>query len=424
MSRERSKVFSISLYLCCILFLFSALFHGSRYLRKFTRQLGDHTVGPTVQEELSHFAFSQLEYWRGKTFNASNIEQYDIHKSYVFVAKVENSSLHIPEYVDQEHEYVNNIKFLLNAIQEILKEDNDIKDTVLLFNLLDEPRLPNKARCLESGMLDNIRQHHGLSLDLLETEKKLADFPILSPAVIPFCFHDILVPFGDLLDPVSVKSWRANAINMCNWSNSMKRMKTALFRGSLTGNSLENGRNHRLKLAKLCDNNESLQWRNALAKNCCDFSVQEPLEDGPLCDVAFTEQAELRKENISHFASPAFYIPMQQWDRLTYFILDIDGFSYSRRLAYLCFADVDIIRGGLFDDVLLHLLRNGTDYIHLSPDMHNLYSSLMTLRQDDILAQDMCQNKYTRCQSVVTYENMKFYLKKLLEMYSQQIRFL
>ncbi|GJD12356.1 hypothetical protein Gasu2_64460 [Galdieria sulphuraria] len=122
--------------------------------------------------------------------------------------------------------------------------------------------------------------------------------------------------------------------NFCQWE-SQSRLKTALFRGSLTGYSVPENRNHRLKVAQMCDNNESRILREYLKEG--NFSnLYARFKDGPLCDAAFTEAFEwlAYAENLT---SPKFSIPMERWDEISYFVLDIDGNSYSRRLAISVF---------------------------------------------------------------------------------------
>jgi len=208
--------------------------------------------------------------------------------------------------------------------------------------------------------------------------------------------------------------------NVCQWEPE-SRLKTALFRGSLTGWSVDQNRNHRLKVARMCDNEESRSLREYL-KEGNFINLRAKFQDGPLCDAAFNDAMEWLSyaENIT---SPNFSIPMDRWDQISYFVLDIDGNSYSRRLATLCFLDMNIIRVGMFDDILLLLLRHGRDYYHVAPDFSDFFSSIEKLRSDWNLSQQMCLNKFERCRRVLTFEAMKYYTKVLLELYSSYVHF-
>ncbi|GJD12357.1 hypothetical protein Gasu2_64470 [Galdieria sulphuraria] len=71
--------------------------------------------------------------------------------------------------------------------QTILEEDNDIQDTILFLNLLDEPRLPDSDHCSSSGVFKEIESFHGFSLSNLHSLQEALVFPILSTAKIRIC---------------------------------------------------------------------------------------------------------------------------------------------------------------------------------------------------------------------------------------------
>eukprot|EP00871_Galdieria_phlegrea_P002139 jgi/Galph1/2926/GphlegSOOS_G1568.1 len=157
-------------------------------------------------------------------------------------------------------------------------------------------------------------------------------------------------------------------------------LKTALFRGGLTGHSVAENRNHRLRVARMCDTNESRALREYLKKGNFN-NLDAKFDDGPLCDAVFNDAFEWLSY-AQELNSPKFYIPMERWDEISYLALDIDGNSYSRRLATLCFLDLNVIRVGMFDDMLLYLLRHGRDYYHGAPDLSDFFSSIELLRND------------------------------------------
>lgn len=374
--------------------------------------------------ELQQIAKFQIEPWIGFQMNKSDVKDYAKRKAYLYVLEINNGTVHIPEYIDKEFEYNANVEPLISVIQQILLEDNAIQDTVLFLNLLDEPRNPNKTRCQETKTWDKIAQYHGLPLSFLETEQDIPWFPILSPATISNCFHDILVPFGDILEPNKLAEMSNTNRTVCEWQNK-SRLYTAIFRGSLTGHSVQQGRNHRLALIDACDNVSSRYLRNYLANSSLyDKNWQSLFPDGgPLCDAALSQSVELENKEMNSISSSSYFLPMSAWEQITYFVLDIDGNSYSRRLAYLCFADVDIIRLGIFEDLLLQLLKNGTHYRHIQMDSSDLFSTLRYMRNNLTYSQQLCRNKQQRCQQVLAYENMKYYVKTLLEEYSRQVAF-
>jgi len=390
----------------------------------------------SVLLELEQLAKSQVEPWYGFQMNKSDVKDYAQQKTYLYVVEIINGTMHTPEYIDKELDLNSNVRPLLAVIEQILRQGNhSIRDTVLFLNLLDEPRNPNKTRCQQTGVYDQIEKYHGLPLSSLD--HSVPWFPILSPAIIPNCFQDILVPFGDILEPDRLTAMRTSSTNQppCEWSNaaSKKRLSTAIFRGSLTGHSVKEGRNHRMRLVQSCDNESSRYIRKLLA-NLSSSSGQNTLDkfsffsndsigldNPPLCDAAFSQSLENIREDI---ASSSYFLPMSMWQQVTWLVLDIDGNSYSRRLANLCFADVNIIRLGIFQDVLLMLLNNATHYRHIQLDQSDLFSTLQYFRDHFDESQQLCRNKQQRCRQVLCYEHMKYYVQVLLEEYSQQVVFL
>ncbi|GJQ09980.1 hypothetical protein GpartN1_g1771.t1 [Galdieria partita] len=373
-----------------------------------------------IYEELTTLAKSQIWPWKHAKFNKSYVRDFFDRTPHLYVVEIRNSSIQIPSYVDQHHTYKGNIKQFLYTLETLLKEHNDIQDTILFLNLLDEPRLPDCDHCSSSGVFKEIESFHGLPLSNLDCLKESVIFPILSTAKISPCFRDILFPFNELLDQNLLDSLAHVRQNVCQWEP-QSRLKTALFRGSLTGHSVAENRNHRLKVARICDSNESRILREYLKEG--NFSnLYAKFQDGPLCDAAFNEAFEWLPY-VKDLTSPKFSIPMERWDEISYLVLDMDGSSYSRRLATLCFLDMNIIRVGMFDDVLLQLLRHGRDYYHVAPDLSDLFSSIEILRNNWNLSQQMCLNKFERCRRILTFEAMKYYTKVLLTLYSKYVQF-
>eukprot|EP00871_Galdieria_phlegrea_P005422 jgi/Galph1/5881/GphlegSOOS_G4420.1 len=407
--------------------LFILLIDLSFFSESFAKQknfLGRESYLPSTsstQAELFELAKSQIWPWKNAKLNFSDIREFCERNEYLYVVEIKNSKISVPSYVDRKHSHVNNIKQFLSTLEEILNEVNDIMDTVLLINLLDEPRLSDRPHCRSSGLLEQVEAFHGFPTSYIkEIPDDLALFPVMSHAVIPGCFNDILIPFDELLNAVYLQSLRRSQHKVCQWSV-QDRLKTAFFRGSLTGHSVKEGRNHRLKVARMCDNNESRVLREFLTrKNYKNLTGK--FGDGPLCDVAFNEAFESYKY-ADDLTSPSYFIPMEVWEQLTYFVLDMDGNSYSRRLATLCFLDANVIRVGIFDDVLLHLLQHDIHYLHVEPDMSDLFDSIRRLRNDWNYSQSMCANKFVRCQNILNYDNMKYYVKSLLSLYSKNIHF-
>eukprot|EP00871_Galdieria_phlegrea_P001552 jgi/Galph1/2398/GphlegSOOS_G1060.1 len=428
-TRRFILLLAILVSLSCLSLSLVYKYKRKSFFRKDSSELLEHNgLEATVQEHLQMFADSELKYWKGRTFNYSQVESFSKEKSHLFVVEIRNGVLYIPEYVDTEQDLKGNGNPLIAVIERILKEgSHNIRDTVLFINLLDEPRIPDKLHCEESEMWSSIKDHHGIPLTFFEIPSHLPEFPILSPTKISSCFKDILVPFPEMLDENLLKELR-NSNNLqhhCEWTEPLKRIKTAMFRGSLTGKSVKEERNHRFALAKACDNEESRRLRNYLAANNSSYEdLRTEFGDGPLCDAAFNDGIGQLDENTSMvLESPSYFIPLDKWDGITYFILDIDGNSYSKRLVHLCFKDIVIIRLGIFDDFLLNFLTNGTDYIHIQPDMSDLFPVLENLRENIEYGKQLCTNKHKKCHQLVSYENMKYYVKTLLEEYSHLVHF-
>ncbi|GJD12709.1 hypothetical protein Gasu2_67820 [Galdieria sulphuraria] len=262
--------FRIVAFISLLLFLYGLVYLHTHYdlfhylqQRRESSQLSTKQpllVPVSISLELKQIAQSQIQPWIGYKMNRSDVENFAKRKGYLYVVEINNGTLHIPEYIDKEFEYNQNVEPLIAVIQQILLEENNIQDTVLFLNLLDEPRNPNKIRCQQTGIWNKIENYHGFPLSFLEMEDKdMPQFPILSPAKISQCFEDILVPFGDLLELPKLAEMRST-IPSCYegglW-NVTNRLMTAIFRGSPTGHSLREGRNHRLSLIKACDNEQS-----------------------------------------------------------------------------------------------------------------------------------------------------------------------
>ncbi|GJQ15232.1 hypothetical protein GpartN1_g7023.t1 [Galdieria partita] len=321
----RLSLLGITASISLVLFLYGlvhicthyGIFSGSQQ-RGFSPLYTGQPSSVSISQELEQIAKSQLQPWIGYQMNQSDVKDYAKRKEYLYVVEIKNGTLHIPEYVDKEFEYNQNVEPLVTVIQQILKEENNIQDTFLFLNLLDEPRNPNKVRCQQTGMWNKIEKYHGFPLSLIEESKDMPWFPILSPAKISDCFEDILVPFGDLLEPLKLEEMRKTTPTCEKW-NTTKRLMTALFRGSPTGHSFKEGRNHRLALIKACDNEQSRYLRNYLAHSS---SMEDLLslfpEGGPLCDAALTHQVDL---NISDVSSPIYFLPMKVWEEITFFCI-------------------------------------------------------------------------------------------------------
>ena len=213
-------------------------------------------------------------------------------------------------------------------MRRILRRKRDFRTTYILLNVLDQPLANCAAR---SAACDRLALRDGAAHSFLrwrspngaESIRRVPSagasphVPVFSFAKIPSCYDDILIPYGQLLHRE---------------------------RGS-SGDGLADGPAWAEKAPRVC-------WRGGAAGLVHRERLLAAAAALNLSALAVVDVSASASEP----ASAAWRSHATQQSMCRAFI-DVDGHSYSKRLAWYLRGASTIVRGTIFDDVLSRLLR-------------------------------------------------------------------
>lgn len=354
-----------------------------------------------LSEKLRRSIEEDFRVWKNWT-NLSTARALETSRAnrYVVVLKVENGRLVRKSGISEDFWSIHRLITIMNWILELAKskglQDYILPDGyVLAINGGDEPVLPafSTPSCQGSGLFQETQTLHGFPTGAYAHRPREPLFPVLSATKIPGCFDDILFPHVDLL---SLETYGRNSQGVRQIDEQARPV--AIWRGSTTGFGFREGRNHRLRLVRHCHSQTDLE---------------------PVCDALFTGagQDASSHELISQgFLNPLATISYEELQKFKYH-LDIDGNTFSRRTPSLAQIPGVLLRIGVFDDIFLRVMTEGTDYLRVDLNLSNLDSIIHHLNANTSEAERLSMNKQKTFEREISLEKMENYIAHLLYTY-------
>eukprot|EP01062_Namystynia_karyoxenos_P037964 TRINITY_DN2760_c2_g2_i1.p1 TRINITY_DN2760_c2_g2~~TRINITY_DN2760_c2_g2_i1.p1 ORF type:complete len:702 (+),score=153.16 TRINITY_DN2760_c2_g2_i1:85-2190(+) len=314
----------------------------------------------------------ELRPWCGKTITNGDILRQGA-KRYMMVARVMPEGRSITSVGGSVGMDWWQFAPWMHSVRRVLSRDwlKGVADFHIAVNGADEPRQhkqcdgPAHQSCMKRA------RFHGFGADHLDCsrprcppsvggcpEPGLPTAPIFSPGAAPGCFSDLLFP--------SVAGWQATPVIKGPWE---KKKKVVFWRGSTTGFGFPSGQSHRLRLVKAARALAEPQLAGSTASAGFTAFVQD-------CAGAACSEARSLKADSVPFQTMAEYR----------YVLDIDGNTYSRRMAQLLRYNSTVFRAAYYHDVFSKALSPWIHYVPFRMDTTDLGEAVRTVASDDGLA--------------------------------------
>jgi len=248
-------------------------------------------------------------------------------------------------------------------IRLVLQNDPVLPDTFILIRGSDMPLL-GKGKLCPNTTLNILQYFHGTDPESMFSSSKEIPLPVFSAARIPDCHYDILFPYNELMGMGDwFPAWYRDVIQTIL----MPLGLVTIPRTDSYMSALFNSKQWHFKENKLVWRGRSSGGHGLLMKNHrvrmvvhTNYKTRVP----ELYDVGFTSlikdddksgDSDI-KMGIDSLIKP--YLTLVEQEHQFKYVLDIDGNSYSLRLASLLMSDMLVFRTGVYEDVLSRALVN------------------------------------------------------------------